>query len=124
VVHTRNDLKMQLKIIQARFYLSLNGVNPVRDWLMSLRADDRLVIGTDIARVEYGWPIGMPVCRPLGNGLFEVRSDLGGRRIARVLFCALNGEMILLHGFIKKTEKTPETDLKLAKTRQGKLNNE
>lgn len=110
-----------LKIIQARFYLSLSGSNPVRDWLMTLAPEDRLVIGTDIAKVEYGWPIGMPTCRPLGTGLFEVRSTLKSNRIARVLFATTKGEMILLHGFIKKTQKTPEADLKLARIRQKEI---
>lgn len=112
---------MTMKAIQARFYLSPSGTNPVRDWLMTLGPKDRLEIGTDIAKVEYGWPIGMPTCRPMGAGLFEVRSSLGGNRIARVLFSTTGGEMVLLHGFIKKTPKTPEADLKLAKTRQKEI---
>jgi phage-related protein len=112
---------MSLKVIQARFYLLPSGTNPVRDWLMTLGADDRLEIGTDIAKVEYGWPIGMPTCRPMGAGLFEVRSSLKGNRIARVLFSTTGGEMVLLHGFIKKTPKTPEADLKLARTRQKEI---
>lgn len=50
----------------------------------------------------------------MGKGLYEVRSDLSGGKIARVLFCIYKDEMILLHGFIKKTQKTPAQDLDLA----------
>ena len=71
--------------------------------------------------VEFGWPIGMPVCRPLGHGLYEVRSSLLGNRIARVLFYVdKRGRMVLLHGFIKKTQKTPDADLKLAADNKSK----
>ncbi len=68
--------------------------------------------------VEFGWPIGMPVCRPMGNGLYGVRSALPGNRIARVLFCIADNQMILLHGFIKKSPKAPKQELDLARVRQ------
>lgn len=74
----------------------------------------------DIKTVEYGWPIGMPTCKLMGNGLFEVRTHLGNR-IARVLFCIDDGHMVLLHGFIKKTQKTSPSDLDLALERKRKL---
>jgi phage-related protein len=106
------------KKIRAVFYRAANGTEPVRDWLRELPIQDRKAIGQDIALVEYGWPIGMPTCRPLGAGLFEVRSDLAGGRIARVLFCSMEGQLVLLHGFIKKTQKTPQSDLALARSRQ------
>ncbi len=70
------------KRIPAVFYCTANGINPVREWLMALDKHDRFLIGTDIKTVEYGWPVGMPVCRPLGSGLFEVRTTLKDR-IAR-----------------------------------------
>ncbi len=76
--------------------------------------EDRRIIDTDIRTIELGWPIGMPVCRPMGNGLFETRSTITGRRIARILFRIHNGTMVLLHGFVKKTRKTPDTDLAIA----------
>ena len=101
----------------AVFYRSESGAEPVRDWLRSLDKQDRFRIGTDIKTVEFGWPIGMPTCRPLGHGLYEVRTSLGNR-IARVLFCIGDGRMILLHGFIKKSRKTPKADLDLARTRK------
>ena len=71
----------------ARFYRTDSGGEPVREWLKSFDKQDRFFIGTDIKTVEYGWPIGMPVCRPMGKGLYEVRTNLAGNRIARVLFC-------------------------------------
>ena len=108
---------MTLKRIPARFYLSATGANPVRDWLLKLDKADRTKIGYDIGALEYGWPIGMPLCRSLGDGLWEVRSTLPSNRIARVLFCIADESMVLLHGFIKKTQKTPDADLKLARNR-------
>lgn len=93
----------------------------MRDWLLGLSREDRKEIGTDIATVEYGWPVGMPTCAPMGAGLYEVRTDLRGNRIARVLFCFSAGGMVLLHGFIKKTRKTPRADLELARQRQREV---
>jgi phage-related protein len=71
--------------------------------------------------VEFGWPIGMPLCRPLGGGLWEIRSSLDGNRIARVIFCVASDCMVLLHGFIKKTERTPRVELDLARRRQKEI---
>src|SRR5437879_12729557 len=110
-----------MKRLPASFYALPSGREPVRDWLKSLDADDRKVIGEDVKDVEFSWPIGMPLCRPFGNGLWEVRSNLTRRRIARTLFCIVNGHMVLLHGFIKKTQRTPEADLRLAITRMREI---
>ena len=88
---------------------------------MNLPVVDRHQLGRDIGVVEFGWPIGMPVCRSLGDGLWEIRSDLSGSRIARVLFCMRKGEAILLHGFVKKTQKTPKSDLDLTHKRQKEV---
>jgi phage-related protein len=110
-----------MKRVPARFYLTDMGIEPVRDWLKSLNKQDRFLIGTDIKSVEYGWPIGMPVCRPMGKGLYEVRTNLPSNRIARVLFCFADGEMILLHGFLKKSRQTPKSDLDLAVDRKRRL---
>jgi phage-related protein len=109
------------KKIAARFYVSAGGNGPVREWLLALDAVDRRTVGKDIQKVEFGWPIGMPYCRPLGRGLWEVRSDLSSGRIGRVLFCITDGEMILLHGFIKKTQKTPSQDMDIALRRKKEL---
>jgi phage-related protein len=105
-----------LKRIEAIFFRTAAGGEPVRQWLKSLKPiEDRKQIGIDIKTVEFGWPIGMPVCKPLGGGLYEVRSSLGQNRIARVLFYIdAKGRMVLLHGFIKKTQRTPPADLELA----------
>jgi phage-related protein len=75
----------------------------------------------DIAIAEFGWPVGMPVCRLLGSGLYEIRSDLASHRIARVIFCVEGQYMVLLHGFIKKTRKTPQPDLGLALKRKREV---
>jgi phage-related protein len=94
----------------------------VRDWLKSLpSSEDRTRIGEDIKTVEFGWPIGKPVCRPIGEGVYEVRSSLTQNRIARVLFYIDSSRrMVLLHGFIKKTRKTPDEDLELARSNRKK----
>lgn len=109
------------KKLQARFFESASGRKPVREWLLELSVEDRREIGKDIQKVEFGWPIGMPSCRPLGDGLYEVRSDLSGGRIARVLFGIVKDEAVLLHGFIKKTQKTPQAELDTARKRQKEL---
>ncbi len=110
-------MKSGLKRIEAIFYRTAAGGEPVREWLKALEpVEDRKQIGVDIKTVEFGWPIGMPACRPMGEGLYEVRSALFGDRIGRVLFYIdLLGRMVLLHGFIKKTQKTPAPDLDLAR---------
>ena len=105
------------KRLPAHFYESANGRAPVRDWLLELGDDDRRTIGKDIAKAEFGWPIGMLSCRSLGAGLFEIRSNLSNGKIGRVLFGIADGGMVLLHGFIKKTQATPKTDLDLARRR-------
>jgi len=93
----------------------------VRAWLKGLLAEDRKRIGEDIKTVEFGWPAGMPVCKPLRDGIYEVRTNLAQNRIARVLFYIdKKGRMVLLHGFVKKTQKTPGEDLALAKSNEGK----
>ncbi len=104
--------------IPVNFYRSDTGREPVRDWLKDLGRPDTLVIGEDIRVVQMGWPLGLPACRPMGDGLYEIRSSLPNGRIARVLFCFHKNTIVLLHGFIKKTEKTPVGDLRLAKERQ------
>jgi phage-related protein len=109
------------KKITGRFYASASNRKPVREWLLKLSRDDRRIIGRDIQKVEFGWPLGMPYCRPLGHHLWEVRSDLTGGRIARVIFCIVSGEMILLHGFEKKTQKTPQQDIALALRRMKEI---
>ena len=102
-----------MKRVSAFFFRTLAGGQPVRDWLLDLKnPDDRKRIGNNIATVEFGWPIGMPTCRPLKDGLYKVRTNLADGRIARVVFYIDSTErMVLLHGFIKKTQRTPDQDL-------------
>ena len=79
------------------------------------------MIGTDLATVQWGWPVGMPLCRPLGQGLWEVRSALPSRRVARLLFFVHRDRIGVVHGFIKKTQKTPADDLELARRRMKEM---
>lgn len=113
---------LQGKRVRAVFYRTEAGREPVREWLKALPSgEDRKRIGEDIKTVEFGWPVGMPVCRSVGGGIYEVRSDLAQNRIARVLFYFdKNSRMVLLHGFIKKTQKTPAEDLELARRNKKK----
>lgn len=109
------------KRVPVIFFKTEAGGEPVRDWLQSLPREDRKQIGADIKSVEFGWPLGMPVCRSLQQGIFEVRTSLSGNRSARVLFYIdTSTRMVLLHGFIKKTRKTPMEDLRLAATNKSK----
>ena len=110
-----------MKRLPAFFYSLPSGREPVREWLKELPLEDRKIVGEDIKDVEFAWPIGLPLCRPLRQGLWEVRSNLAQGRIARVLFCELEGQMILLHAFIKKSQKTPTSDLQLAMKRMKDL---
>jgi phage-related protein len=110
-----------VKRLPAVFYALPTGRQPVREWLLSLDREDRKIIGEDIKDVEFSWPIGMPLCRALGKGLWEIRSDLTRGRIARVFFCVQAGRMVLLHGFIKKTQRTPAADLELALKRKDDI---
>ncbi len=110
-----------LKRISAVFYRTEAGNEPVREWLKNLPKDDKKRIGADILTVELGWPIGMPACRPLRGGLYEVRTNLDQNRIARVIFYVDRvSRMILLNGFMKKTQKTPDTELRLAESNRKK----
>jgi phage-related protein len=104
------------KRLPARFYRTEQGAEPVREWLLSLPLEDRRTIGSDIKDAEFAWPIGMPLCRSLTGhkGLWEIRSTLPSRRIARILFFIADGEMILLHGFIKKSQKTDTKEIATA----------
>jgi phage-related protein len=110
-----------VKRLPAFFYELPSGRVPVREWIRTLDAMDRKIIGEDIKDVEFSWPIGMPLVRALGGGLWEVRSSLTQGRIARVLFCINAGRMVLLHGFIKKTQRTPPGDLSLALKRKQEI---
>jgi phage-related protein len=94
-----------------------SGADVVYGWLRALPDADRAISRQDLMRVQFRWPVGMLICRPLGDGLWELRSTLGGNRIARLLFCFIDGRLLALYGFIKKTQKTPDDALNLARQR-------
>jgi len=96
------------------FFKTEAGNEPVREWLKSLPKEDCKTIGADILTVQYAWPVGKPLVDSLGGRIWEARSRLANR-IARTLFTEVDQEIVLLHGFIKKTRKTPPDDLALAK---------
>ena len=103
------------------FFRTHGGTEPVREWLKELPADDCREVGLDLMRAQWRWSVGMPLCRAMGDGLWEVRTNLPSGRIARVLIC-LDGEVLVaLHAFIKKTQKTPADDLSLARKRLKEL---
>ena len=109
-----------VRVLFVQFYRSEIGNEPVLEWLRGLGVEDRKAIGDDIKTVELGWPIGMPLVRKMESDLWEVRIDLR-QRIARVLFTVIDDQMVLLHGFIKKSQETPQSDLKLARTRMRQV---
>jgi len=109
------------KILNVVFFRQESEREPVRDWLTGLSRDDRKTIGYHIKLVEEGWPIGMPLVRKMQKGLREVRVDVSDRRIARVFFTVKDDRMVLLHGFIKKSLKTPQKEIDLANKRMKGL---
>jgi len=114
----RNDQHPEVPV---RFYRTEAGGSPVLDWLRGLDKDDRRAIGLDLMRVQFGWPIGRPLVGSLKDGLWEVRSTLPSQRIARLILCFHDRVLVVLHGFIKKTQKTPADDLALAKRRMKEV---
>jgi phage-related protein len=105
------------------FYRTEAGNEPVREWLKGLTREDRRVVGQDVKTAQYGWPLGMPLIRKLEPGLWEVRSHLA-QGIARVMFTVDESVMVLLHDFVKKSQKTPLSDLKTARQRLANLREE
>jgi phage-related protein len=110
------DIKM--KRLEAIFFRTELGTEPVREWLKKLTKSDKKTIGEDIKTVQFGWPLGMPLVDSLGQGLWEVRAKLSGGRIARILFFMDSNTMVLVNGFIKKTQKTPKAELELSRKRK------
>ena len=107
-----------LKRVQARFFLTESGREPVKDWLLGLDRADRREVGRDLMTLEFGWPIGMPLSRPIGAGLHELRSTISGRRECRIFYYVDRfQQLILLHAFIKRSRATPKAELHLARER-------
>ena len=106
--------------IPVLFFQLDSGREPVREWLKYLSRDDRKTIGEDIKTLQFGWPIGMRLARKMGNDLWEIRSTLSSG-IARTFFTIFQNKIILLHGFVKKSQKTPANELATAKRRLTKL---
>ena len=102
--------------LQVFFYRTAGGAEPVREWLKALPPEERKIIGDDLKTAQFGWPLGMPLIRKLETDLWEVRSR-SPHRIARVIFTVEGNRMVLMHGFIKKSQKTPVEDLQLARQR-------
>jgi phage-related protein len=110
-----------IKIIKAAFYVTTSDLEPVREWLLGLSKEEKKKIGEAIKLVEFGWPLGMPVVRKIEADLWEVRIKLPQGNIARVFFTVFNQTMVLVHGFIKKSAKTPSDDLTLARKRKAEV---
>ena len=110
-----------LSPIPLAFWRSVAGHEPVREWLKELPRADKRTIGRDIAKVQFGWPVGLPLCRSMGGGLWELRSSLPSKTEARVLFGFHDGRLIALHGYIKKSRTAPKKDVSLARERLKEL---
>lgn len=111
----------QARKIPLVFYRADSGREPVREWLRALSDAERQIIGRDLLRAQWRWPVGMPLCRPMSEGLWEIRTDLPSGRTARVLVSQYREHLVALHGFIKKTRKTSDEDLALARKRKKEL---
>jgi phage-related protein len=109
------DLPYVLTVV---FYRTESGNEPVREWLKELSREDKRKIGEDIKTAQLGWPLGMPLIRKIQKDLWEVRTTLDSG-LARVFFTVDGEYMILLHGFIKKSQKTPQHELKTVIVRLG-----
>ena len=107
-------------ILNVAFYKTESGNEPVREWLKDMSKEDRQAIGEDIKTAQYGWPLGMPLIRKIERGLWEVRSNIGAG-IAGVFFTVIDKTMVLLHGFVKKSQKTPQDELDTARRRLNNL---
>ena len=99
------------------FFRTDRGNEPVREWLKELSYDDKKTIGTEIKTVQFGWPMGMPLVRKLTKQIWEIRISLTGKRIARILFTLDDNRLVLVHGFIKKSQKTPQQAIDKAEQR-------
>ena len=108
-------------MLPVSFYKTPNGNDPVADWFRSLAKDDRRRVGLDLLRVQENWPVGMPVCKSLGRGLWEVRTTLRDHTAARVLFFIGVSEICIVHGFVKKAQATPKHELELARRRMKEM---
>lgn len=115
------DTSPALRVV---FFRGDAGREPVREWLLGLEAADRKAIGEDIKVLQFRWPLGMPLVRKIEPGLWEIRSRLPGGRIARVFFTVGSGELILLHGFQKRSQATPQHELALARQRRDQWHSE
>lgn len=111
----------RLQKIPLLFFRTAAGNEPVRGWLKELPQAERQAIGLDLLRAQWRWPVGMPLARALGDGLYEIRTDLPSKRTARVFLCLYRGNLVALHGFIKKSRATPAEDLALARKRKKEL---
>jgi phage-related protein len=110
------ELQISQPILEVRFFQTVAGKEPVRDWLKALLKEDRQSIGEDIKTAQFGWLLGMPLVRKLEKNLWEVRTPITDG-IARVIFTVIGNQMVLLHGFIKKSQKAPKNELELARKR-------
>lgn len=119
----KEDPEGKEPVLGVVFYRTEAGNEPVREWLKDLKREDRRTIGQDVKTAQYGWPLGMPLIRKLEPGLWEVRSRVT-QGIARVLFTVGDGVMVLLHAFVKKSQKIPQEDLRTARKRLTDLSEE
>ncbi len=108
------------RTIPVVFFRLNSGREPVRDWLKELDQEGRRAIGADIKTLQIGWPMGMPLARKLSDNLWELRSRLK-TGIARTFFTMHAKKLVLLHGFIKKSPKTPTKELAIAKRPLNRL---
>lgn len=119
-LETQESQIEQAIFFEVLFYRTTLGNEPVREWLKSLKREDRKTIGEDIKTVQFGWPLGMPLVKKVESRLWEVRSRIKNG-VARVLFTVIENKIVLLHAFVKKTQKIPQNELETARRRLADL---
>jgi phage-related protein len=102
------------------FYETASGNKVVLEFIRDLPAEDRKVVGEDLKTLQMRFPMGLPLCRPLGDGLYELRSTLPSKREFRLIFFfdSLFQTVAVMHALIKKSVKLPKSDLDLARRRK------
>ena len=113
IMYNAVNRHMPLKVV---FYKTKMNNQPCRDFLLELDRDERREVGVDIFSVQKGFPLGLPLCRKIENDLWEIRTKVSDG-ICRVFFTIDNNNLVLLHGFRKKSQRTPLSELKTVRDR-------
>lgn len=110
-------------MFEVYFFATPAGNEPALEFIKTFEKPERVIIGENLKTVQFGWPIGMPICSPLGDGIYEVRTSLSSKREVRILFFQHGDVIVVVHAFLKKTQKTPKADKDIALARKREFEN-